>query len=169
MEAFWDDLSTWSVRRNRSRFWKTKDERDSLAAYQTMYEALTTLMRLFAPFMPFIAQAMHQNLARTAMKDAPASVHHSDYPAARMDLIDDELERRMRAARRVVELGRAARSQAKTKVRTPLPKLVAVFDEGDRDRGALAGDDALAAMVREELNIKALEIRERAEGLVREV
>ena len=168
MEAFWDDLSTWYIRRNRSRFWKTKDERDSLAAYQTLYEALTTLVRLFAPVMPFISEEMHQNLVRGALAGAPASVHHSEYPT-RTDRIDDELERRMRAARRVVELGRAARSQAKTKVRTPLPKLVAVFDEGDRDRGALKADDALAAMVRDELNIKALEIRDRAEGLVREV
>ena len=70
---------------------------------------------------------------------------------------------------RVVELGRAARSQAKTKVRTPLPKLVVVFDEGDRDRGTLDGQDALAAIVRDELNVKALEIRDRAEGLVREI
>src|SRR4051812_43769038 len=168
MEAFWDDLSTWYIRRNRSRFWKTKEERDSLAAYQTLYEALTTLMRLFAPVMPFLSEEMHQNLVRGTVAGAPASVHHSEYPT-RTDRIDDELERRMRAARRVVELGRAARSQAKTKVRTPLPKLVAVFDEGDRDRGALSGDDALAAMVREELNVKALEIRDRAEGLVREV
>jgi isoleucyl-tRNA synthetase len=69
----------------------------------------------------------------------------------------------------VVELGRAARSQAKTKVRTPLPKLLVVFDEGDRDRDALDGQDALAAIVKDELNVKALEIRDRAEGLVREI
>src|SRR5712691_2928631 len=169
MEAFWDDLSTWYVRRNRSRFWKTKDDRDSLAAYQTLYEALTTLIRLFAPFMPFLSEQLHQNLVRGATAGAPASVHHADYPVARTELIDDQLERRMRAARRVVELGRAARSQAKTKVRTPLPRLVAVFDEGDRDKGALDGQDALGAIVKDELNVKALEIRDRAEGLVREV
>lgn len=168
MEAFWDDLSTWYVRRNRSRFWKTKNERDSLAAYQTLYEALTTLVRLFAPIMPFLAEELHQNLVRHAVTRAPASVHHTDYPAG-TERIDDELERRMRAARRVVELGRAARSQAKTKVRTPLPKLVAVFDEGDRDRGALRGDDDLAAIVRDELNVKTLEVRDQAKGLVREV
>jgi len=169
MEAFWDDLSTWYVRRNRSRFWKTRSRRDSLAAYQTLYDALVTLVRLFAPVMPFIAEAMHQNLVRNAVAEAPASVHHSRYPTADEELIDDDLERRMRAARRVVELGRAARAQAKTKVRTPLPKLVAVFDEGDRDRGALSGDDELAAIVRDELNVKRLEVRDRAEGLVREV
>jgi isoleucyl-tRNA synthetase len=169
MEAFWDDLSTWYVRRNRSRFWKTKDEADTLAAYQTLYEALTTLVRLFAPFMPFLAEEMHQNLARRAVAGVPASVHLTEYPAVRTDRIDDDLERRMRAARRVVELGRAARSQAKTKVRTPLPKLVAVFDAGDRDKGALDGRDDLAAVVRDELNVKALEVRDRAEGLVREI
>src|SRR5205085_3043976 len=167
MEAFWDDLSTWYVRRNRSRFWKTKDERDSLAAYQTLYEALTTLIRLFAPVMPFISEEMHQNLVRNAARGGAASVHHTEYPSG-TDRIDDELERRMRAARRVVELGRAARSQARTKVRTPLPKLVAVFDAGDRDRGALDSQGELAAIVRDELNVKALEIRDRAEGLVRE-
>jgi isoleucyl-tRNA synthetase len=168
MEAFWDDLSTWYVRRNRSRFWKTKHERDSLAAYQTLYEALTTLISLFAPVMPFLAEEMHQNLVRHALAGAPTSVHHTEYPT-RVDRIDEDLERRMRAARRVVELGRAARSQAKTKVRTPLPRLVAVFDEGDRDRGALDGRDDLAAIVRDELNVKTLEVRDQAKGLVREV
>ncbi len=168
MEAFWDDLSTWYVRRNRARFWKMKDERDSLSAYQTLYEALTTLVRLFAPVMPFVAEELHQNLVRRAVAGAPASVHHTEYPALRADRIDDDLERRMRAARRVVELGRAARSQAKTKVRTPLQTLVAVFDEGDRDRGALDGREDLATIIREELNVKSLEIRDRAEGLVRE-
>src|SRR5207245_5857981 len=117
----------------------------------------------------FIGEAVFQNLVRNAAKGAAASVHHTDYPASRPELIDDELERRMRAARRVVELGRAARAQAKTKVRTPLPKLVAVFDAGDRDRGALDGQEDLAAIVRDELNIRSLEIRDRAEGLVREI
>src|SRR6185503_17402453 len=158
MEAFWDDLSTWYVRRNRSRFWKARSKRDSLAAYQTLYEALTTLVRLFAPIMPFLSEEMFQNLARNAVGGSPASVHHAEYPVLRTDRIDDDLERRMRAARRVVELGRAARSQAKTKVRTPLAKLVAVFDEGDRDRGALDGQEDLAAIVRDELNVKTLEV-----------
>src|SRR5207247_5744321 len=54
MEAFWDDLSTWYVRRNRSRFWKTKDERDSLAPYQALYLLLTTLMPLFSQPMPLV-------------------------------------------------------------------------------------------------------------------
>jgi isoleucyl-tRNA synthetase len=169
MEAFWDDLSTWYVRRNRARFWKTESRRDSLAAYQTLYEALTTLARLFAPMMPFVAESLYQNLVRNTVRDAPRSVHLTPYPEVRAERIDDDLERRMRAAMRVVTLGRTARSAAKTKVRTPLPKLIAVFDPNDRDRGALEGQVELAAIIRDELNVKAFEVRDHAEGLVREI
>ncbi|MEP6695028.1 MAG: class I tRNA ligase family protein, partial [Chloroflexota bacterium] len=168
MESFWDDLSTWYVRRNRSRFWKTESRRDSLAAYQTLYEALTTLARLFAPLMPFVAESLYQNLVREAVAGAPPSVHLASYPEVRAERIDDELERRMRAAMRVVSLGRTARAAAKTKVRTPLPKLIAVFDANDRDRGVLEGQDELAAIIRDELNVKAFEVRDDAKGLVRE-
>ena len=69
---------------------------------------------------------------------------------------------------RVVSLGRTARSAAKTKVRTPLPKLIAVFDPNDRDRGALDRQNELAAIIRDELNVKAFEVRDDAKGLVRE-
>ena len=66
-------------------------------------------------------------------------------------------------------MGRTARAAAKTKVRTPLPKLIAVFHANDRDRGALEGQDALAAIIRDELNVKTFEVRDDAEGLVREI
>jgi isoleucyl-tRNA synthetase len=169
METFWDDLSTWYLRRNRPRFWKTRSHRDSLAAYQTLYAALTTLVRLFAPVMPFLAEDMYQGLAREA--EAPgteASVHHTSYPEETPERLDEELERRMRAARRVVELGRAARASAGVKTRLPLPKLIVVFDASDRDRGLLENGGDLADIVKDELNVKALEVRDDAEGLVKE-
>ena len=169
METFWEDLSTWYVRRNRRRFWQASSREDSLAAYQTMYTALTTLARLFAPMMPFLAEAMYQNLVRNARPGAEASVHHTAYPEVREDWIDDALERRMRAAMRVVALGRAARSAAGVKTRTPLPKLIAVFDASDHDHGALDGQVDLATIICDELNVKSFEVRDRAEGLVREI
>jgi isoleucyl-tRNA synthetase len=169
IEAFWEDLSTWYVRRNRSRFWRARSHRDSLAAYQTLYDALTTLVGLIAPVMPFFAEDVYQGLVREARAPgAEASVHHTTYPDERPELRDEELERRMRAARRVVELGRAARATAGVKTRTPLPKLIAVFDATDRDRGLLDGAGELADIVKDELNVKMLEVRDRAEGLVRE-
>ncbi|TMC28919.1 MAG: isoleucine--tRNA ligase, partial [Chloroflexi bacterium] len=146
MESFWDDLSTWYVRRNRARFWKTASRRDSLAAYQTLYEALTTLARLFAPMMPFVAESLYQNLVRHAVRGAASSVHLTPYPEVRPERIDDDLERRMRAA----------------------TKLIAVFDPNDRDRGALDGEGELASIIRDELNVKAFEVRDDAKGLVRE-
>jgi len=168
VEAFWDDLSTWYLRRNRARFWKARSKRDSLAAYQTLYEALTTLMRLLAPVAPFLAEDMYQGLVREASPDAEASVHLTAYPDEKPERVDDDLERRMRAARRVVELGRAARSSAGVKTRTPLPRLIVVFDANDRDHGALDGDSELGEIVKDELNVKALEVRDAAEGLVKE-
>ena len=166
LEAFWDELSTWYVRLTRPRFWNAKDERDSLAAYQTLYEALVTIARLFAPMMPFLAEAMYQNLVRRAIPESARSVHHTDYPAFRAELVDAALDREMRAAMRVVSLGRTARGDAKVKVRTPLRRLVVVFDPTDRDRGALRADGDVARLVREELNVKELEIRDDAAGLV---
>jgi isoleucyl-tRNA synthetase len=168
LEHFWDDLSTWYVRRNRPRFWGSAKGSDGLAAYQTLYEALTTLGRLFAPVMPHLAEAMYKNLVRRGRKE-PASVHHTEYPVADPALIDDVLERRMAAARRVVALGHAARHQAGVKVRMPLPRLIAVFDATDHDRDLLEHDDELAEIIRDELNVKAFEVREHAHGLVREV
>ena len=167
--SFWDDLSTWYVRRNRRRFWQARSRRDALAAYQTLYEALVTLAKLFAPVMPHLAEVLYQNLVRGAVAGAPASVHLAAYPEPDEALIDDDLERRMSAARRVVALGRAARAAASRKTRTPLPKVIAVFDETDHDRGLLEGQEELAEIVRDELNVKAFEVRDRAEGLVREV
>ncbi|MGI8878493.1 MAG: isoleucine--tRNA ligase [Candidatus Limnocylindria bacterium] len=166
LEAFWDELSTWYVRLTRPRFWRAEDERDSLAAYQTLYEALVTIARLFAPMLPFLAESMYQNLVRRALPDAAASVHHTDYPALRPELVDEALDREMRAAMRVVSLGRTARGEAKVKLRMPLRRLVVVFDRTDRDRDALDPGGEVACLVRDELNVKELEVREDATGLV---
>src|SRR5207245_3747995 len=125
--------------------------------------------RLMAPLMPFVSEDMYQGLAReAAAPGAEASVHLTAYPEQRPDRLDDDLERRMRAARRVVELGRAARASAGVKTRMPLPKLIVVFDAGDRDRGALDASSELAEIVKDELNVKPLEIRDQAEDLVKE-
>jgi len=168
LEEFWGDLSTWYLRRNRSRFWKARSERDSLAAYQTLFEALTTLIGLLAPITPFLSEDMYQGLVRSSSPSAESSVHLTAYPGEHPERVDDDLERRMRAARRVVELGRAARSSAGVKTRTPLSKLIVVFDANDRDRGALDTGSELADLIKDELNVKAIEIRDAAEGLVKE-
>jgi isoleucyl-tRNA synthetase len=140
-EAFVEDLSTWYVRRSRRRFWKSESDSDKLSAYQTLHETLVTLVQVLAPFMPFIAEAVYRNLT------GGRSVHLTDFPAAEAAARDERLEQQMAAARRSVEAGLAARDAARLKVRQPLAS------------AALPGDplrDEIAAIVREELNVKAL-------------
>jgi isoleucyl-tRNA synthetase len=121
-----------------------------------------------APVAPFLSEDLYQGLVRHAERSAASSVHLTAYPDGKADRVNDDLERRMRAARRVVELGRAARSSAGVKTRMPLPKLIVVFDANDRDRGALDTGSELADILKDELNVKTIEIRDAAEGLVKE-
>jgi isoleucyl-tRNA synthetase len=166
IQRFVDDLSNWYIRRSRRRFWKSQSDSDKLAAYQTLFEALSTLCRLMAPFAPFVADSMYRNLS------GGASVHLADFPEP-FAAHDPTVEADMALARQAVELGLAARDAARIKVRQPLASV------------ALPGDplpEEIAAIVREELNVKSLifgapevkldtEITEalRLEGLAREV
>src|SRR5262249_42194500 len=82
------------VRRSRSRFWKNEADADKAAAYQTLWEVLTTLTALLAPSMPFLAETMYQNLVRRADADAPVSVHHREWPVADPERDDPDLRPR---------------------------------------------------------------------------
>jgi isoleucyl-tRNA synthetase len=156
--ALVDDLSNWYVRRSRRRFWRSDadSETDSVAAYLTLHEALVSISKLLAPFTPFVADEVYGNL-----DGAEPSVHLSDFPEPDETLIDRELENDMAVARRTVELGRAARSQAKVKVRQPLPEAAVVADA--RERTAI---ERLEDLVLEELNVKRIRYVSEAEELV---
>jgi isoleucyl-tRNA synthetase len=156
ISSFVDDLSNWYVRRSRRRFWRAGgDADDKLAAYLTLHECLVTVAKLLAPFTPFVADEIYGNLDGTE-----DSVHLCDYPAADDALIDKNLDFDMAVARRTVELGRAARSQAKIKVRQPLREAVIVADE--RERAAIA---RLEDLVLDELNVKQVSYVSEAEEL----
>jgi isoleucyl-tRNA synthetase len=149
---FVDELSNWYVRRSRRRFWKSEADSDKIAAYLTLNECLVTLSELLAPFTPFLAEELYQNLVAERWPDAPESVHLLDWPVAEEALIDEDLSFRMATARQVVNLGRAARNASQIKTRQPIG--VAVVAAGDRQRAAV---ESLASVVAEELNVKALE------------
>jgi isoleucyl-tRNA synthetase len=118
--------------------------------------------RLLAPYTPFVAEELHQHLVRPARPDAPASVHWTDYPQVDRAVIDEELERAMALAERVVVLGRAARNAASLRVRQPLQR-IAVAGLSDREQRALL---SLTEIIQEELNVKELTLaRDRAEFL----
>jgi isoleucyl-tRNA synthetase len=145
-----DEMSNWYVRVQRRRFWDGDP-----AAFATLRHCLLETVKLAAPFVPFTADAIYENLAGGAagdFGDAPDSVHLCDYPEPAESLRDPELEAGMEAARRAVELGRAARAQAKVKTRQPLAKAVIVATEAERRT-----IEGLAGVVASELNVKALE------------
>jgi isoleucyl-tRNA synthetase len=148
--AFVDELSNWYVRRSRRRFWDGDP-----AAFATLRECLLTVARLLAPLTPFVADELYDNL-----DGAEPSVHLCDYPSP--GARDEQLEWSMQVARDAVELGRAARAQARLKVRQPLREAVVVA--ADRERAAIG---QLEALVRDELNVKSLRYVSQADELGR--
>ncbi len=151
-QEFIEELSNWYVRRGRRRYWKSDSDDDKQAAYQTLYELLTSLVRLLAPVMPFWTDDIYQNLVRRADPNAPASVHLTDWPQADNALRDPTLDAAMALAQQVVRAGRAARNSANVKLRQPLRSaLVRVAADADWDAVT-----ALRAHVLDELNVKEL-------------
>jgi isoleucyl-tRNA synthetase len=145
-----EELSNWYVRLSRRRFWD--GER---AAFATLRHCLLETVALLAPFIPFLADEIHLNLAGGALGDLGPledSVHLRAFPEFDAALSDPELETGMEAVRLTVELGRAARAQAKAKVRQPLRRAVIVANEAER-----AAIEARAELVSAELNVKELD------------
>ena len=154
IEMFVDQLSTWYVRRSRRRFWKATEGADKQAAYRTLYECLETVTYLMAPIVPFLAEEVFQNLVRGTQADAPLSVHMARWPASRPAYIDTQLLEQMAVVQRVVGLGRAARSKSSLKIRQPLSRLLVRVP----DQAASRAVAAHAEQLREELNVKAVEV-----------
>jgi isoleucyl-tRNA synthetase len=154
LEGFVDDLSNWYVRRSRPRFWKASDP----GAFAALHESLSTVALLLAPFTPFVADEIYGVLSAGR---GEVSVHLEDWPVADEAAIDVELEAEMARARRLVALGRAARGEARMKVRQPLRRALLLVPGA----GRLSAE--VAAQVSEELNVKALEVVESLAGLIR--
>jgi isoleucyl-tRNA synthetase len=163
LSDFVDGLSNWYVRRSRHRFWKSEKDADKLDAYWTLYECLCDLSRLIAPLVPFFAETLWLNLLQGQFGQAvPDSVHLADYPQADESLIDEALLRQMALVRELVSLGRAARTDAKIRVRQPLDLVEIVLAE-PRDADWLQTHTDLVA---EELNVRRVALTGHAEEYV---
>ena len=159
-----DGLSNWYVRRSRDRFWAgEKRDTGKLDAYWTLYECLLTTSKLIAPFVPFLAETFWQNLAVQGCGDGvPTSVHLCDYPCGDASVVDERLSQRMSLAREICSLGRAARMDAKLKVRQPLGKVEVIL----ADTTEQAWLEAHAEIIRQELNVKQVEFTQDAETYI---
>ena len=151
LQAFTDDLSNWYVRRGRERYWGHDMDDDKIAAYTTLYTVLVTMAKLSAPFTPFMAESIYQNLVPNFYKDAPKSVHLCAFPTVDESLIDAELEEGMQNVLDIVVLGRSCRNTANIKNRQPLQK---IFVCSERKTTLTEG---LLDIAKDELNVKEVE------------
>ena len=162
IESFVDQLSNWYVRRNRRRFWKSTDPEDKQAAYLTLYECLKGAHELMAPFVPFLAENVYQNLVRSVDPDALPSVHMGNWPEADAGWENESLLHDIGVVQKVVGLGRAARSHSGVRTRQPISRVL-VRAPNDAVATAL---ESHKDQILEELNVKAIEFIARDAGLV---
>lgn len=157
--TFIDQLNNWYIRRSRRRFWRSENDDDKLEAYSTLYEVLMKLVKVAAPFVPFIAEEMYQNLKS---EDMCESVHLCDFPQTDETRRDSVLERKMELTQQAVSMGRAIRSMHNLKVRQPLNALHLVTKNRDEKNVLIEMED----IIREELNVKEVIFRDNEEDLV---
>ena len=162
IESFVDQLSNWYVRRNRRRFWKSTDPKDKRSAYLTLYECLSSAHKLMAPFVPFLAEHVYQNLVRAIDADAPPSVHMAEWPKTDSARDDDRLLFEIGVVQKVVGLARAARGLSGLRTRQPLSRLLARAPNDEAAKALEGHKDQIL----EELNVKSIEFIARDAELV---
>lgn len=158
LQSFTDDMSNWYVRRCRERFWAKGMEQDKVNAYMTLYTALITLSKIAAPMIPFMTEEIYQNLVRSVDKNAPESIHLTDFPAVNEDFIDKDLEVSMDEVLDIVVLGRAARNSANIKNRQPIGNMYV--------KAETVLDSFYVEIIEDELNVKAVEFKDDVEEFV---
>ncbi len=146
LAAYVDDLSNWYVRRSRRRFWAGDP-----AALATLHECVYVVTLLMAPLTPFITERVWQDMFAATSDELPESVHLASWPRVDGSLVDDELSAQMSLTRRLVELGRAARADAKVRIRQPLRRALVASSAWSRLT------DELRQEVADELNVLAVE------------
>ncbi len=160
ISAFVDKLSNWYIRRSRERFWGSDKTDDKIAAYKTLYEVLVGLSKVIAPFVPYLAEEIYQNLVRNLDKSAPESVHFCSFPVADEKMIDSSLNFGMDKVLEIVENGRISRNASGVKNRQPLSKVIVCVAE------ELNLENELIELVKDELNVENLEILHNADEFV---
>ncbi len=156
---FIDSLNNWYIRRSRRRFWRSENDSDKQYAYDTLYRVLMRLITCAAPFVPFITEEMYGNLRQEGMEE---SVHLCSYPEYDRSRRDNALEQKMALTRKAVSMGRALRNSHSLKTRQPLKAIYLVT----RDRDEMCILREMESIIKEELNVKEVILRENEEDLV---
>jgi isoleucyl-tRNA synthetase len=157
-----EDVSNWYVRRSRRRFWQSEETADKKAAYVTLWECLVGVCKMVAPYTPFITEELYQELCAKIDQKLPESVHLTDFPEAVEKHVDKKLEQKMESLRKIVILGRAARSRAQIKIRQPLGEMMIGLPQGMPRKDM----ESLFDLTSEELNVKRISFLEPDMSLV---
>ena len=156
-----DNLSNWYVRLCRKRFWGAGYTDDKLAAYQTLYVCLETVVKLMAPIAPFYADKLYMDLVRTTGRDNVCSVHLAQFPVCDDSLVDKELEVRMEMAQKISSMGLALRKKVNIIVKQPLQKLMIPVDTEMKARL-----EAVKPLIMNEVNVKEIDFVEGASDIL---
>ncbi len=157
--AYIDQLNNWYIRRSRRRFWRSENDSDKTEAYETLYSALKTFTQVAAPVIPFVTEAMWQNIR---LENDKESVHLCDYPVYDESKRDLALEFEMDTVQKAVSMGRSLRYQYNLKIRQPLKSVEFVTRNPEEKTVLLAMEES----IREELNVKKIVFHEREDELV---
>ena len=153
ISEFTDKLSNWYVRRSRERFWASGESADKTAAFTTLCYVLLNLCKVSAPFVPSITEQIYQNVVRSVDKNAPISIHLTDFPVEDEKLIDEKLNEGMETVLDIVVLGRSTRNSSNIKNRQPLSKIIVATAE------KLNLSDELKELIKDELNVMEVEFK----------
>jgi isoleucyl-tRNA synthetase len=156
-----EQLSNWYVRRNRRRFWKSEPGTDKTAAYQTLFECLTAIVKMTAPIAPFLADEIYRALMAGTGREPHDSVHISLMAVAQNELIDAALEQRMNIAQRLVGLVRSMRAKTNLKVRQPLARIAIPAAPEIRTLIEQMND-----LILDEINVKRIEFVDESSPIV---
>ena len=157
-----DDLSNWYVRLNRKRFWKGTYNLDKKAAYYTLYHCLITVAKLGAPIAPFYMDRMYLDLNEVTGTEPHKSVHLSNFPVVTENLIDIDLEERMKLAQKTSSLVHSIRKKHKIKVRQPLTKIL--MPVLDKEQEELVGK--VSDLIKAETNTKEIQFVDDTSGIL---
>lgn len=157
-----EHLSNWYVRLCRRRFWKGEYTEDKIAAYQTLYECLSTISRLMAPVAPMFSDWLYKNLNSVSDMEPQISVHLADFPAHREDAINPLLEQRMDYAQRISSLVLSIRKKENIRVRQPLTKILLPV----LDASFIEQVEAVKELILSEVNVKTIEYITDTDGFI---
>ncbi|XP_059056170.1 isoleucine--tRNA ligase, cytoplasmic [Achroia grisella] len=154
LTKFIDHLTNWYVRMNRKRLKGENGVDDCQVALDTLFGVLYDMIRVMAPFTPFLTELMYKILRQLLPGESLESLHFNMIPEPRLDLVDTNIERAVQRMQTVIELGRVLRDRKTIPIKYPLPELIVIH----RDQTYLDDVKSLEAYVLEEMNVKKVQL-----------